>query len=128
MDERKKWKNVNEEGRKNYRRLRNQLKRATEKTKKEYLEKLLHEIMEVQRRGRYDLMYMKMKELQGKKNHDVQSTGFEDYKQNITVDKSTENVEYFGFGEFNIGGPIIRTVKYADDLRYWLRKKVCYKA
>ena len=34
MDERRKWKNVsNGEGRKNYRRLRNELKRATEKAK-----------------------------------------------------------------------------------------------
>jgi hypothetical protein len=36
MDERRKWKNVNnEEGRRNYRRLRNELKRATDKAKKE---------------------------------------------------------------------------------------------
>ena len=36
MDERRKWKNVNtEEGRKNYRRLRNELKRATDNAKKE---------------------------------------------------------------------------------------------
>ena len=36
MDERRKWKNVNtEEGRKNYRRLRNKLKRATDNVKKE---------------------------------------------------------------------------------------------
>ena len=41
MDERRKWKNVNtEEGRRNYRRLRNELKRATEKVKKEYLENM----------------------------------------------------------------------------------------
>jgi len=38
MDERRKWKNVNtEEGRKNYRRLGNQLKRATENAKKNIL-------------------------------------------------------------------------------------------
>jgi hypothetical protein len=38
INERKKWKNVNiEEGRRNYRRLRNELKRATEKARKEYL-------------------------------------------------------------------------------------------
>ena len=42
MDERRKLKNVNsEEGRRNYGRLRNELKRATEKTKKEYLEQIL---------------------------------------------------------------------------------------
>ena len=40
MDERRKWNNVNtEEGRKSCRRLRNELKRATEKAKKEYLGK-----------------------------------------------------------------------------------------
>jgi len=57
MDERRKWKNVNtEEGRKNYRRLRNELKRATDNAKKEYLEKICNEIMEFQRTGRYDLV------------------------------------------------------------------------
>jgi hypothetical protein len=41
MDERRRWKNVNtEEGRKNYRRLRNELKRATGIAKKEYLENI----------------------------------------------------------------------------------------
>jgi len=64
MDERRKWKNVNtEEGRRNYRSLRNELKRATEKAKKEYLEKTCNEIMEFHRTGRYDLLYMKTKEL-----------------------------------------------------------------
>ena len=47
MDERRKWKNINtEEGRRNYRRLRNELKRTTEKAKKEYLENTCTEIME----------------------------------------------------------------------------------
>ena len=54
------WKNVNiEEGRKNYRRLRKELKRATDNAKREYLENIRNEIMEFQRTGRYDLMYMK---------------------------------------------------------------------
>ena len=49
MDERRKWKNVNtEEGRRNYGRLRNELKRATEKARKEYLENICNEIMEMQ--------------------------------------------------------------------------------
>jgi len=47
MDERRKWKNVNvEEGRKNYRKLREELKRATDNTKKEYLENMCNDIME----------------------------------------------------------------------------------
>ena len=47
MVERRKWKNVNtEEGRKNCRRLSNELKRATDNAKKEYLENICNEIME----------------------------------------------------------------------------------
>ena len=50
MDERRKRKNVNtEEGRKNYRRLRNELKSATDNAKKEYLENICQEIVEFQR-------------------------------------------------------------------------------
>ena len=50
MGERRKWKNVNnEECRRNYRRLRNELKRATETAKKEYLENICNEIIEFQR-------------------------------------------------------------------------------
>ena len=57
MDERREWKNVyTEEGRRNYRRLRNELKRATGKAKKEYLENACTEIMEFHRTCRYDLM------------------------------------------------------------------------
>jgi hypothetical protein len=68
MDERRKWKNVNtEEGRKNKRRLRNELKRVTNNAKKQYLENICKEIMEYKRRGRYDLMYMKTDELGWKK-------------------------------------------------------------
>jgi len=64
MDERRKWKNVNtEEGRRNYRRLRNKLKIDKEKAKKEYLESTCNEIMEFHGTGHYDLMYMKTKEL-----------------------------------------------------------------
>jgi hypothetical protein len=32
------------------------------------------------------------------------------------------------FGDFKIGGQVIPTVKYVDDLCYWLRKKLCYRA
>jgi hypothetical protein len=65
MDERRKWKNVNtEEGRRNYRRLRNELKRDTEEARKEYLENTYTDIMEFHRTGRYDLMYVKTKKNQ----------------------------------------------------------------
>ena len=89
MDERRKWKNVNtEEGRKNYRRLRNELKRATDNAKKEYLKNICNEIMEFQRRGRYDLMYMKTKELGWKENQGIQNIGLEDSQGNRIVEQS----------------------------------------
>jgi hypothetical protein len=57
MDKGKKWKTVrNEEGKKKYNRLRNKLKRSTEKDKKEYLERKLDAIIEFQRTGRYFLI------------------------------------------------------------------------
>ena len=88
MDERSKWKNVNtEEGRRNYRRLRNELKRATEKGKKEYLENTCKEIMEFHRTGRYDLMYMKTKELGWKENQGIQNIGIEHSHENRIVDQ-----------------------------------------
>jgi hypothetical protein len=89
MDERRKWKNVNtEEGRKNYRRLRNELKRATDNTKKEYLENTCNKIMEFQRTGCYNLMYMKTKELGWKKTQGIQNTGIEDSQGNRIVDQN----------------------------------------
>jgi hypothetical protein len=84
------------EGRKNYRRLRNELKRVTDKAKKEYLGSICAEIMEFQRTGHYDLMYMKTKELSWKENHGIQNIGIEDCRGNIIVDQrqSTENLNY----------------------------------
>jgi hypothetical protein len=79
INKRRKWKNVNtEEGRKNYRRLRNELKRATDNAKKEYLKNICEEIMEFQRTGRYDLMHIKRKELSCKENQGIQNIVIED--------------------------------------------------
>jgi type I site-specific restriction endonuclease len=89
MDERRKWKNVNtEEGRKSYRRLRNEFKRATDNAKKEYLENICNKIMEFQRTGRYDLMYMKTKELDWKETQGIQNIGIEDSQGNRIVEQS----------------------------------------
>jgi hypothetical protein len=88
MDERRKWKNVNnKEGRKNYGRLRNKLKRAMDNAKKEYLESMCDEIIEFQRTGRYDLMYMKTKELGWKENQGIQNIGIKNSQGNIIIDQ-----------------------------------------
>jgi len=86
MDERRKWKNVNtEEGRKNYQRLRNEFKRATDNAKKEYLENICNKIIEFQRTGLYDLMYMKTKELGWKETQGIQNIGIEGSQGNRIV-------------------------------------------
>jgi len=74
MDERRKWKNVKtEEDRENYRRLRNELKRATHNTEKEYLANMCNNIMEYQIIGRCDLMHMKTQELGWKETQGIRN-------------------------------------------------------
>ena len=81
-------KNVNtEEVRRKYRRLRNELKRATEKARNEYLENACTQIMEFHRTGLYDLMYMKTKELGWKETPGIQNIGIEDSQGNKIVDQ-----------------------------------------
>jgi len=89
MDERRKINNTkNAEGRKNYNRLRSELKRATDNAKKEYLENICNEIVEFQRTGCYDLMYMKTKELGWKETQEIQNIGIEDSQANRMVEQS----------------------------------------
>ena len=48
---------------KEYRRLNNQLRRETDRAKEVYMEEICKEIMDLQKKGRYDLMYQKAKQL-----------------------------------------------------------------
>jgi hypothetical protein len=89
MDERRKWKNINtEEGRKNYRRLRNELKGATDNAEKEYLENICNDIMEFRRTGRYDLMYMKTKVLGWEETQGILNIGIEESHKYRIVEQS----------------------------------------
>ena len=63
------------------------MKRTTEKAKKEYLENTCTEIMEFHRKGRYDLRYMKTKDLGWKETQWIQNIGIEDSQGNIIVDQ-----------------------------------------
>jgi len=63
------------------------LKRATGKAKKENLENACTEIMEFHRTGRYDLIYMKTKELGWKETQGIQNIGIEDSQGNRIVDQ-----------------------------------------
>ena len=70
MEERRKRKNINtEEAKRNYRKLNNELRRETSKAKGEWMKQKCEEIEELERKGRYDLMYREVKSLDyGKKS------------------------------------------------------------
>jgi len=72
---------------KHYTRVRNNLARGTDKAKKEYLESIWHDVLEFQRTGHYDLMYMKTNELGWKENHGIQNSGTGHATGQITVER-----------------------------------------
>ena len=91
IDDRRKWKNVStKEGRRNYRRLRNKMKKATENAKKEYIENPCTDNMEFHRTGCCDLMYMKTKQLGWKETQGIQNIGIENSRGNRRVDQRQE--------------------------------------
>jgi hypothetical protein len=51
------------------------LRRATDKAKMEYFESKCDEITELQRIGRFDLMYRKAKELDQKESNGIRTVG-----------------------------------------------------
>jgi hypothetical protein len=64
MDERRKWKNINtDEGRSKYRKLNNELRRETEKAREEWWKTECEELELLDRKGRSDLMYDKVRRL-----------------------------------------------------------------
>jgi hypothetical protein len=63
------------------------LNTATDNAKEEYLENVCNEIIGFQTTGRYDLMYVKTKELGWKENHGIQNIGIEDSQGNIIIDQ-----------------------------------------
>ena len=70
MEEIRKWKNINtEEAKGNYRKLNNGLRRETNKAKEEWMKQKSEEIEELERKGRYEFMYLEVKSLDyGKKS------------------------------------------------------------
>jgi hypothetical protein len=64
MEERRRWKNVNsDEGRKKYRELNNQLRRATDKARQKWWEEQCQELEVLEKSGRSDLLYQKVTQL-----------------------------------------------------------------
>jgi hypothetical protein len=64
MTERRKWKNVSGElGQKNYRRLRNELRKETDRAREEWWKVECEELERMNNNGRSDLMYAKVKKI-----------------------------------------------------------------
>ena len=79
MEERRKWKAVNtDEGRRKYRQLNNELRRETEKAKEAWWEEECKELEMLDRIGRPDLLYSKVKTLTKKEKIASKSKGIRD--------------------------------------------------
>ena len=63
MEERSEAKTTNV---KEYRMINNQMRRETDRAKEVYMEELCGEIMDLLRKGRYDLMYQKAQQIEGR--------------------------------------------------------------
>ena len=70
MDERRKWKAVNTEvGKQQYRRLNNELRRETDRTREKWLDEQCKEMEELERMGRSDLVYERGREIRGEQRN-----------------------------------------------------------
>jgi len=74
------------------------LKRATDNAKKEYPENICNEIMEFQKTGHYDLMYLNTKELGWKETQEIQNIGIKNSPGNRIVNQS-QTVSHLTFSE-----------------------------
>ena len=79
MRERRKFKNVNtEEGKKKYRQLNNELRRETDKAREEWWKLECDELEELDKNGRSDLLYAKVRQLMGKNKSMRRNAGIKD--------------------------------------------------
>src|SRR6218665_576222 len=79
MDERRKWKNVKtQEGKKKYRELNNQLRRETDKVREDWWREQCKELEEMDKRGRSDLMYARVKEVTVNERRNCKSNAIKD--------------------------------------------------
>ena len=68
MDERRRWKSVNSvEGKKMYRKLNNELRRETDKAREEWWKEECAELERLNKRGKSDELYARIKKLTGEK-------------------------------------------------------------
>jgi len=123
MDERRKWKRENtEEGRRQYRRLNNELRRETDRAKEEYWEEQCRDIEELERRGQMDKLYQRVKKLTWKKDTGQKNKSIQDKQGTLLTDPDAVNKRWKEYIEelYNKSGKpddikIEREAKVAGD-------------
>lgn len=79
MDERRKWKNINTEfGRSKYKQLNNEIRRVTEKARDSWWEEQCEELQELDKQGKHDVLYNKVKKLTNCNKKCTKGVGIED--------------------------------------------------
>jgi hypothetical protein len=71
---------------KEHKRLNNQLRRETDRAKEVYMKEICKEIMTLQKKCRYDLMYQKAQLLGGRTSKAIRTFGIEDTQGKIVTD------------------------------------------
>ena len=66
-----------------YRRLNSQLSKETDRAKEVNMEEICEEIMDLQKKCRYDIMYQKAHQLRGKTCKAIRTSGIQDNQGNI---------------------------------------------
>jgi len=87
MEERREWKRINTAaGKTRYKQLNNELRRETDKAKEEWWGRECHKLEELERSGRADLMYAKVKELTKKNTTGNRSSSIKDSRGNLLTE------------------------------------------
>ena len=76
MEERRRWKNIStEEGRKQYKKLNNELRRLTDQAREKWMEKQCEEVEFLEKNGRLEEMYRSVKEMTKKEPKKISKQG-----------------------------------------------------
>jgi len=87
MDERRRYKSINTvEGKKQYRQLNNELRRETDLAKEKWWEDECTELERLEKNGRVDILYSRVKQLTAKVKSATRSNGIKDSKGNLLTD------------------------------------------
>ena len=62
------------------------MRREFDRAKEVYMEEICEEILDLQKNGRYDLIYQKAQKLEGRTSKGIRTFGIEDNQGNIVTD------------------------------------------